>query len=238
MNETILDLRSLSVAYGATEALTEVSLSVKRGAIVTIIGSNGAGKSTILRAIAGLVRPHGGSIHFDGGEIVGLEPDRIVALGIALVPEGRRLFASMTVRENLELGAYLRRDAEAVAQDFDRVLAFFPPLRERFNSRASSLSGGQQQMLAVGRALMAAPQLLMLDEPSIGLAPIVVDTIAEIIQAINAAGVSILLVEQNAHLALRLAEVAYILENGKVVMSGASGELSLTDSVKAAYLGI
>ena len=238
MSEAILDLRSLSVAYGKTEALTEVSLSVRRGAIVTIIGSNGAGKSTILRAVAGLVRPHGGSIRFDGEEIIGLGPDRIVKLGIALVPEGRRLFASMTVRENLELGAYLRRDAKAVAQAFDRVFDYFPPLRERLNSRASNLSGGQQQMLAVGRALMAAPRLLMLDEPSIGLAPVAVDTIAEIIQAINAAGVSILLVEQNAHLALKLAEIAYILENGKVVMSGAADELSRTDSVKMAYLGI
>lgn len=238
MSETILDLRNLSVAYGATPALTEVSLSVRRGAIVTIIGSNGAGKSTILRAVAGLVCPQGGSIRFDGGEIAGLEPDGIVGLGVALVPEGRRLFKSMTVRENLELGAYLRRDACEIARDYDRVLAYFPALRERLDARASSLSGGQQQMLAVGRALMAAPRLLMLDEPSIGLAPVVVETIAEIIRSINGGGMSILLVEQNAHLALRLSETAYILEKGQIVMSGASDELSSADAVRTAYLGI
>jgi branched-chain amino acid transport system ATP-binding protein len=238
MSDVILDVQRLSVAYGATAALTEASLSVRRGTIMTIIGSNGAGKSTILRAIAGLVRPQAGSIRFDGGGIVGLEPDQIVALGVALVPEGRRLFASMTVRENLELGAYLRNDAVATARDLDRVLGYFPQLRERLRSPASNLSGGQQQMLAVGRALMAAPRLLMLDEPSVGLAPMVVDTIAEIIQAVNTAGMSILLVEQNARLALGLAEIAYILENGRIVLSGSAEELSRSDTVKTTYLGL
>jgi branched-chain amino acid transport system ATP-binding protein len=238
MSDVILDVQRLSVAYGATAALTEASLSVRRGTIMTIIGSNGAGKSTILRAIAGLVRPQAGSIRFDGGGIVGLEPDQIVALGIALVPEGRRLFASMTVRENLELGAYLRNDAVTTARDLDRVLGYFPQLRERLRSPASNLSGGQQQMLAVGRALMAAPRLLMLDEPSVGLAPMVVDTIAEIIQAVNTAGMSILLVEQNARLALGLAEIAYILENGRIVLSGPAEELSRSDTVKTTYLGL
>jgi branched-chain amino acid transport system ATP-binding protein len=238
MSDVILDVQSLSIAYDTTAALTEASLSVSRGTIMTIIGSNGAGKSTILRAIAGLVRPNTGSIRFNGGEIAGLEPDQIVALGIALVPEGRRLFASMTVRENLELGAYLRNDPDAIARDLDRVLGYFPQLRERLRSPASNLSGGQQQMLAVARALMAAPRLLMLDEPSVGLAPIVVDSIAEIIRAVNAAGMSILLVEQNAYLALRLAETAYVLENGRIVLSGPANELSRTDTVRAAYLGL
>ena len=238
MSDLVLEVRNLSVAYDQSAALTGVSLLVSRGAITTIIGSNGAGKSTILRAIAGLVRPNAGSIRFDGGEVVGLGPDQIVALGIALVPEGRRLFGSMTVAENLGLGAYLRNDTAAIARDLERVLSYFPQLRERLRSLASHLSGGQQQMLAIGRALMAAPRLLMLDEPSIGLAPNVVDIIAGIIQAVNAFGMSILLVEQNAYLALRLAETAYILENGRVVLSGPANELSRTDTVRAAYLGV
>ena len=238
MSDLVLEVQNLSVAYDETAVLTGASLSVSRAAITTIIGSNGAGKSTILRAIAGLVRPNAGSIRFDGGEIAGLEPDQIVALGIALVPEGRRLFASMTVGENLELGAYLRSDLGAVARDLERVLGYFPQLRERLRSPASQLSGGQQQMLAVGRALMTAPRLLMLDEPSIGLAPNVVDIIAGIVQAVNAAGMSILLVEQNAYLALRLAETAYILENGRIVLSGPANELSRIDTVRAAYLGV
>jgi branched-chain amino acid transport system ATP-binding protein len=238
MTEPILEISGLTVDYGSSRAVAEASLVVPAGAMTTLIGSNGAGKTTILRAIAGLVRAKAGTIRFAGEGILGLEPDAIVARGIALVPEGRRLFGSLSVRENLEIGAYLRRDTAAVARDRDRVLEHFPALAERLNARASDLSGGQQQMLAIGRALMAAPRLLMLDEPTVGLAPVVVGTIARILRAISAEGIDVLLVEQNAQLALQLARHAVILENGRVTVSGDADDLARSDMVKSAYLGI
>ncbi len=238
MTSPILEINGLTVDYGTSRAIAEVSLMVPAGAMTTIIGSNGAGKTTILRSIAGLVRPTAGAIRFAGEDILGLEPDAIVARGISLVPEGRRLFGSLSVRENLEIGAYLRRDAVAVARDLVRVLEHFPALAERLDARSSNLSGGQQQMLAIGRALMSAPKLLMLDEPTVGLAPVVVGTIARILRAISAEGIDVLLIEQNAQLALQLARHAVILENGRVALSGSADNLARSDRVRAAYLGI
>ncbi|MCC7047453.1 MAG: ABC transporter ATP-binding protein [Alphaproteobacteria bacterium] len=236
--EPILSVDGLTVDYGRVRAVTDVTLRVGRGSIATMIGSNGAGKTTVLKAVVGLAKSRARSIRFDGEEIHGRETDRIVAAGIAVVPEGRRLFGSMTIRENLVLGAYLTKNAQQVQHSMEEVFAYFPVLGERLTTRASSLSGGQQQMLAVARALMSRPKLLILDEPSIGLAPVVVDKIVEIMNVVNGKGVSILLVEQNANMALEVAQEAYVLQDGAIVLKGPTAELARNDFVKTAYLGI
>jgi branched-chain amino acid transport system ATP-binding protein len=233
-----LEVDGLVVRYGQIPAVDGVSFGVARGQITTIIGSNGAGKSTIMKTIAGLVKPYAGTVRLFGNEVTGLAPDTLVTRGLALVPEGRRLFASMTVAENLQTGAYARVDRLAVAADLERVLTYFPALRDRLKARAGSLSGGQQQIMAVGRALMSAPKLLMLDEPTIGLAPAIVDTIGEIMVTIARSGVDILLVEQNAEMALAVAEHAFILDRGRIVMTGPSSDLARSDEVRRTYLGI
>ncbi len=236
--ETVLSVHDVRFAYDGVPALDGVGLTVERGRITTLVGSNGAGKTTLMKTIAGLLRPQRGVIRFQDEDITGLSPDQVVARGVTLVPEGRRLFPSMSVRDNLRTGAYTRSDERKVRADFEKVVAYFPVLADRLGEQARSLSGGQQQMLAVGRALMAAPKLLMLDEPSIGLAPTVVQTIAEIVRAVSREGVDILLVEQNAQMALELAERAYVLENGSVVLQGPSEELMRSDRVRTAYLGL
>lgn len=235
---SILAVDGLDVHYDKVHAVQGASFTLARGRLTTIIGSNGAGKSTLLKAIAGLLKPTAGSIRFNGEELAGRDVDQIVKRGISLVPEGRRLFATMSVRENLAIGAYLRSDADAIKRDFDRVTSYFPDLVAKLDVPAQSLSGGQQQMVAVGRALMSAPKLLMLDEPSIGLAPNLVRIIGRIVKTICESGVDVLLIEQNAAMALDLADDAFILENGRVVSSGPARELARNDSVKRAYLGI
>jgi len=237
-DDAILELSGVCVDYDTVQAVGDISLSVRRGRIATLIGSNGAGKTTVMKGVTGLKGLAAGRIRFRGEDITGKPVDAIVAAGISLVPEGRRLFPTMTVRENLEIGAYLRTDAAAIGTDFERVLHYFPALRERLDTRARNLSGGQQQMVAIGRALMAGPKLLLLDEPSIGLAPAIVQTIGTIIRTISESGVDVLLVEQNAHLALRLSADAYVLENGAIVMQGPAHELEQSDAVRAAYLGM
>lgn len=234
----VLDVSGLAVSYGIVPAVVDVSFSIEHGSIATIVGSNGAGKSTILKALTGLVKPTGGRIRLFGEDIVGAEPDDLVARGLSLVPEGRRLFTTMSVGENLEIGAYRRSDVNEVARDFERVLEYFPVLRGRLKVPAGSLSGGQQQMLAVARALMAAPRLLLLDEPTIGLAPAMVDTIAEIIQTIARSGVDLLLVEQNAEMALEISDQAFILELGRITKQGPSSTLARSEEVRRAYLGL
>lgn len=234
----LLSVENLSVDYGKVRAVTDINLSVEHGKIATMIGSNGAGKTTILKAITGLVKPAAGRILLDGQNIAGMETDRIVGCGVSLVPEGRRLFPSMTVLENLELGAYLRKDPVAIRRDLERTLEYFPALKQRLDERAMNLSGGQQQMVAVGRALMAAPRLLLLDEPSVGLAPAIVQTIASIIRTISQNGTDVLVVEQNAHMALAVAERAYVLENGRVAMVGDAKELAASDHVRQLYLSV
>ena len=236
--EISIELCNLSAGYGIVPALREVSLSVRKGQVVTIIGANGAGKSTLMKAITGLLKPASGSVRLFNEDVTGLSSEKLVARGLSLVPEGRRLFGEMSVRENLELGAYCRTDFVAIARDLDRTLALFPDLRDRLSVPADALSGGQQQMLAVGRALMSAPRMLLLDEPTIGLAPTVVDAIANVIAGIRDSGVDVLLVEQNAEIALALADYAYVLEEGRIVMQGDAGELANSDEVKNAYLGI
>lgn len=235
----MLEVRDISVAYGAIKALHGVSLSVAKGEIVTLIGCNGAGKSTTLRAISGLVRPGSGDILYEGRTLRGVAPHEIVRLGLAHSPEGRGVFPNMTVSENLDLGAYARKSSEhaQIRVDRERALDLFPRLRERLRQSAGTLSGGEQQMLAMARALLARPRLLLLDEPSLGLAPQIVQLIFRIIREINAAGTTILLVEQNAHMALQVANRAYVLEVGRVVMSGDAKELARTDEVRKAYLG-
>jgi branched-chain amino acid transport system ATP-binding protein len=232
----LLEIAGLNVYYGAIHALQGVSLSVEPGEIVTLIGANGAGKSTTLRTISGLLRPREGSILFEGEELTRLPPERIVRRGICQVPEGRRVFANLTVRENLEMGAYTRRDPE-VKGDIERVLETFPRLRERITQPAGTLSGGEQQMLAIGRALMGRPRLLLLDEPSLGLAPFMVQEIFRIIQEINQQGTTLLLVEQNAHKALSVAARGYVLETGRVVLSDSGAALLQNPEVRKAYLG-
>lgn len=234
---SILSVKNLTVGYGRLTAVREVSFSVRSGAITAIIGGNGAGKTTIMKAVMGLI-PSAGDIHFGAEPVAGKPVHELVAMGLALVPEGRRLFPTMTVRENLMTGAYHRRDSAAVKADLERVLDYFPALRPRMTSPARNLSGGQQQMVAVGRALMSAPKLLLLDEPSIGLAPIIVQTIATILDDINRAGTDVLLVEQNSHMALRLSQYAYVLENGRVSLEGEASDLLRSDYVQKAYLGI
>jgi branched-chain amino acid transport system ATP-binding protein len=233
-----LVLDQLYVSYGAVQVINGISLTVEKGRITTIIGSNGAGKTTILKTIAGLVPLASGKIAFSGADLGEVRPCEIVTHGIALVPEGRRLFPSMTVRENLMIGAFRRKARGEIERDFSRVLEYFPVLRDRLESPACTLSGGQQQMLALGRSLMSRPRLLMLDEPSIGLSPQMVRRIGEIVKAISADGVDILLVEQNASLALAIADYGYVLETGTIVLRGPAAELRGDEAIRAAYLGL
>jgi branched-chain amino acid transport system ATP-binding protein len=234
----MLSVEGLNVFYGLAQALWDVSLQVNRGEIVSIIGSNGAGKSTTLKTIAGLLRPKSGSIKFDGSELSRTPPHKIIEKGIALVPEGRWLFPVMTVQENLELGAYTKEARRHLRDRFEEVFNLFPILKERRKQLAGTLSGGEQQMLAIARALMSRPKLLMLDEPSLGLAPSIVRKVFEVIERINEGGVAILLVEQNVHHALNISDRGYVLENGRIALSGRSDELLENEHVKKAYLGL
>lgn len=233
----MLEVQELKVAYGAVEALHGVSIAVEQGEIVTIIGANGAGKSTLLRAVCGVLTPSAGTIRFDGGDVTTLASPAMIRRGVAMVPEGRHVFPELTVRENLDLGAYYRRDTADIRDDMERVLVLFPILRERLDSHGGLLSGGQQQMLALGRALMSRPRLLLLDEPSLGLAPTIVQKLAQIIRELNRGGATILLVEQNARMALRLAHRAYVLSAGLVAGFGTGKELLDDPSVRDMYLG-
>ena len=233
----LLEMRDVVVRYGKATALQGVSMDIPQDEIVTLIGSNGAGKTTTLRAISGLNIPNSGEIRFQGRLINGVEPHEIVRMGIAHVPEGRRVFGPMTVEENLELGAFLRKDRLGIAQDFDRMYESFPRLKERRRQAAGSLSGGEQQMLAIARALMSSPKVLLLDEPSLGLSPILVREVGRIISRINGQGVTVILIEQNARMALRLAHRAYILELGRIILQGNARELADNEAVKKAYLG-
>ena len=235
MSNTILSIRDLQVNYGGIEAVKKISFDVNEGEIVTLIGANGAGKSSTLRTIAGLVKPAGGSVSFRGDMITGQDPISIVKKGITLVPEGRRIFADMTVLENLKIGAYMRKDD--LTDDLNWVYDLFPRLKERSWQLGGTLSGGEQQMLAVGRALMSRPKVMMMDEPSLGLAPIIVKGIFDIIKEINKQGVTILLIEQNANMALKTAHSAYVMETGRITLSGTGEELLSNEAVKAAYLG-
>ena len=234
---TMLKIENLYVNYGGINALRGISLEVQDGEIVTLIGANGAGKSTTLRTITDLVKAASGSVVWNGEEMIGKSIDAIFKSGIAMVPEGRRVFSDLTVLENLQIGAYLRKDKEEIDKDIEWVYSLFPRLKERYWQYAGTLSGGEQQMLAVGRALMSRPKLMMMDEPSLGLAPLVVQDIFSIIKEINRQGVTILLIEQNANLALRIADRGYVLETGQISMTGTGLELLNDESVKAAYLG-
>ena len=234
----LLEIRNVSVNYGKVSAIRDISMMVPDGGIVTIIGGNGAGKTTMLRAISGLEPLRSGEIRFDGERIDGLPAHRIVARSIAHVPEGRRVFPDLTVEENLRTGAFLRRDQAAIEADLEQTFERFPRLRERRVQLARTMSGGEQQMLAIGRALMTKPRLLLMDEPSMGLAPILVEEIARIIQEISAQGVPVVLVEQNAELALDLADYAYVLETGNLALEGPANELHDNEHVRAAYLGV
>lgn len=233
----MLEVKNLSVSYGGIKALRGINMEVADKKIVSLIGANGAGKSTLLRTISGLVKAQGGSIKFNGEEILGLSIDKICKKGIALVPEGRRVFTDLTVAENLKIGAYLRNDKDGIAKDLEWVYALFPRLKERSWQFAGTLSGGEQQMLAVGRALMSRPKLLMMDEPSLGLAPLIVQQIFSIIEEINKKGVTILLIEQNANMALKAADMAYVLETGDITLSGSGESLLADEKVREAYLG-
>ena len=235
MSDNILEIKNLVVSYGGIEAVKDISFDVPRGEIVTLIGSNGAGKSTTLKAISGLVKPKNSQILFEGENIAGLAPDKVVSRGITLVPEGRRVFPNLTVKENLKIGAYLRHDD--LKPDIEYVYSLFPRLEEREWQLAGTLSGGEQQMLAVGRALMSHPKLIMMDEPSLGLAPIVVRGIFDIIKTINTNGITVLLIEQNANMALKVANTAYVLETGEITKKGTGAELLADESIKEAYLG-
>ncbi|ERL04309.1 ABC transporter ATP-binding protein [Mitsuokella sp. oral taxon 131] len=237
MAETMLQIDHIDVFYGAIHALKGVSLEVQTGEIVTLIGANGAGKSTTLRTISGLLAPKAGTITFLGADITGKKAHEIVKDGISQVPEGRRVFAEMTVLENLELGAFTRTDKAGIASDLEMVFARFPRLKERRAQLAGTLSGGEQQMLAMGRALMSRPKLLLLDEPSMGLAPLLIREIFDIIADINKEGTTVLLVEQNANMALSIASRAYVLETGRITLSGAAKELAASEDVRKAYLG-
>ena len=235
MSDIILSVKDLQINYGGIEAVKGISFDVPAGDIVTLIGANGAGKSTTLKAIAGLVKPRSGSIEFEGANITGKDSSDIVARGVTLVPEGRRVFANMTVLENIKIGAYLRKDS--LDEDIAWVYDLFPRLKERAWQLAGTLSGGEQQMLAVARALMSRPKVLMMDEPSLGLAPLVVKGIFDIIREINKQGVTVLLIEQNANMALKTADYAYVLETGRIGLSGTGAELLTNEDVKKAYLG-
>ena len=231
----MLKIEALRVSSGGIEAVNGIPFTVEEGQIVTLIGANGAGKSTTLRTVVGLVKAAGGSITYNDEQLIGLSTDQIVKKGITLVPEGRRVFPDLTVLENLKIGAYTRNDD--LTEDLEWIYSLFPRLKERHWQRAGTLSGGEQQMLAVGRALMSRPKLLMMDEPSLGLAPLIVQDIFSIIQEINRQGVTILLIEQNAHMALRIAEVGHVLETGRITLSGAGKDLLSNEAVRAAYLG-
>ena len=233
----MLEVKDLNVYYGAIHAIKNISFEVNEGEIITLIGANGAGKTTTLHAVSGLLKPKSGSIHFCGKEITHTDAYKIPKLGLAQVPEGRRVFANMTVMENLEMGAYNRNGKENLNEEYERIFERLPRLKERRKQAAGTLSGGEQQMLAIGRALMSKPKMLLLDEPSMGLSPILVQEIFSIIQDVNKTGVTVLLVEQNAKMALNIANRAYVLETGQVVMSGDAKELSNNEQVRKAYLG-
>ncbi len=237
MAKPMLKIDDINVYYGAIHALKGISLEVDEGEIVTLIGANGAGKSTTLRTISGLLKPKTGAIDFQGQDIAGVPAHEIVKRGISQVPEGRRIFAEMTVRENLDLGAFTRKDKDGIAADMKHVFELFPRLEERRDQVAGTLSGGEQQMLAMGRALMSRPKLLLLDEPSMGLAPLLIREIFNIIVDINKSGTTVLLVEQNANMALSIASRAYVLETGRITLSGSAAELAASEEVKKAYLG-
>ncbi len=231
----MFEISNLKVNYGGIEAVRDISFSVPDGSIVTLIGANGAGKSTTLRTIAGLVKARSGKIVFDGEDITNRDPTYIVEKGITMVPEGRKIFADLTVLENLKIGAYLRKDT--IGEDIDMVYSLFPRLKERSWQLGGTLSGGEQQMLAVGRALMSRPKMIMMDEPSLGLAPIVVKDIFKIIREINKEGVTILLIEQNANMALQVADMGYVMETGQITLSGKGSDLLANEDIKKAYLG-
>ena len=233
----MLEVKDLHVSYGGIRALRGVNREVPDGKIVTLIGANGAGKSTMLRTISGLVKAESGSVTYNGKELIGMPINKILELGIAMVPEGRRVFTNLSVLENLKIGAYLRKDKAGIQKDIEWVYELFPRLQERSWQMAGTLSGGEQQMLAVGRALMSRPKLMMMDEPSLGLAPLVVKGIFEIIREINRQGVTVLLIEQNANMALKTADLAYVLETGEITLHGTGAELLTNEAVKRAYLG-
>ena len=233
----MLEVKDLEVYYGAIHAVKGISLRVEDGQIVTLIGSNGAGKSTTLHTISGLIKPRSGNILFDGTDITGTPAHKIVASGLVQVPEGRHVFANMSVMENLDMGAYLRKDKDGIEKDKKKVFELFPRLFERKNQLSGTLSGGEQQMLAMGRALMERPRVLLLDEPSMGLAPLLVKEIFSIIKTINEEGTTVLLVEQNANMALSIADYAYVLETGRITLSGPAADLSAREAVRKAYLG-
>jgi branched-chain amino acid transport system ATP-binding protein len=237
LNSNLLEIRNLSVFYDAIQALRGISVNVPKGSIVCLIGANGAGKSTVLRSISGTKKPNGGEIFFNGQALTGLEPHTLVKMGIVQCPEGRGVFPNLTVEENLDLGAYVRHDQAGIQRDLDRVYSLFPRLKERHQQMAGTLSGGEQQMLAIGRALMAKPLLLLLDEPSLGLAPQVIELIFETIEKINREGTTILLVEQNAQLALESSHTAYVLETGEILLEGEASRVLEDPRVKQAYLG-
>jgi len=236
VSATILAVRGIEVGYGTIKALHGIDLEVRKGEIVTLIGANGAGKTTTLRTISGLLKPRAGSVEFNGGDITGVKPHTIVSRGISHVPEGRGIFANLTVQDNLELGGYLRKD-KIQQSEYERVFALFPVLKERIKQNAGTLSGGEQQMLAISRALMAKPTLLLLDEPSLGLAPQMVQTIFRVIREINGEGTTILLVEQNAHMALVTAHRGYVMETGRITATDDTKALLASDRIKKAYLG-
>jgi branched-chain amino acid transport system ATP-binding protein len=233
----LLELEKVHTYYGNIQALKGVSLTVEQGEIVTLIGSNGAGKTTTLRTIAGVLRPRRGTVRMGEHDLTRVPPNRIVTLGVAHSPEGRRIFSRMSVKENLEMGAYARTDREDLAKDFERVFTLFPRLKERLTQRAGTLSGGEQQMLAIGRALMARPKVLLLDEPSMGLAPVLVELVFKTIQDINRQGMTVLLVEQNAHMALSIAHRGYVLQTGRIVLADSAKNLAANEMVRKAYLG-
>ncbi len=234
----LLELKNTAVHFGKVEATRDISIKVPEGDVITLIGSNGAGKSTTLRMISGLVRPSTGDVLFEGESITKIPPEEITEIGIAHVPEGRRVFPQMTVKENLEMGAYLRKEPSEIAKNFELVYSHFPRLKERTNQTAGTMSGGEQQMVAMGRALMSSPRLVLMDEPSLGLSPIMCQEIARIIKEIHAHGRTIVLVEQNARLALALADYGYVLETGDIALEGKASELREDDSVRQTYLGI
>lgn len=237
MSNSILKIKDLVVSYNGIEAVKGITFDVPKGKIVTLIGANGAGKSTVLKTVAGIVKPKNASIVFEGTEISGKTPDFIVSKGVTLVPEGRRVFPNLTVLENLKIGAYLRKDKKEIQKDIEHVYELFPRLKERSWQLAGTLSGGEQQMLAVGRALMSSPKLIMMDEPSLGLAPLVVQDIFSIIRQINSEGITVLLIEQNANMALKIADKAYVMETGRITMEGTGAELLEDETIKEAYLG-
>ncbi|MGH4121999.1 MAG: ABC transporter ATP-binding protein [Clostridium sp.] len=233
----MLKIDNLVVSYGGIEALRGASIQVDEGKIVTLVGANGAGKSTMLRSIVGLVKPKSGTIQYEYKDLMLIKPQNIVRHGITLVPEGRRVFADLTVLENLKLGAFSRKDEKGIKEDMDRVYTLFPRLKERTWQQAGTLSGGEQQMLAIGRALMSRPKLLMMDEPSLGLAPLIIKDVFNIIKEINKQGVTILLIEQNANAALHIADTGYVIETGRIIIKGTGKELLCNEDVKKAYLG-